>query len=217
MFVLNNEVLVDCDIPSSPPPPPPLHSPPCPNHLRVNNSASPSLTNIKLNFYDALYTFILSLGLLTLLRLALLYLSTQVSYVSFNTDLNLRTKKRNFLASTLLASTESISLYLSLVMLSVVISECEKELFVVFIIRTNPNFGYVVGLSLKYSKNISRVISDISTVYIFFISITPATCTICLIICQIWCHSHIKRVSLWLPIILIILSNDINLNPGPNF
>ena len=39
----------------------------------------------------------------------------------------------------------------------------------------------------------------------------------CLIICQIWCHSHITRVSHWSPIILIILSNDINLNPGSNF
>ena len=108
-------------------------------------------------------------------------------------------------------------MYLTLAMLSVVISEGEKELFLLFIIRTNLNFGYVVGLSLKYSKNIPRVISDISIVSIFFISITPATCTICLIICQVWCHLHIKRVSHWLPIILIILSNHINLNPGPNF
>ena len=37
-----------------------------------------------------------------------------------------------------------------------------------------------------------------------------------LIIIQIWCHSYVKRVTRWLPIILIILSNDINLNPGPH-
>ena len=34
---------------------------------------------------------------------------------------------------------------------------------------------------------------------------------------QIWCHSYVKRVPRWLPIIFIILSNDINLNPGPHF
>ena len=51
--------------------------------------------------------------------------------------------------------------------------------------------------------------------YILRISITPATCNLYLIIFQIWCHSYVKRVSRWLPIILIILSNDVNLNPGP--
>ena len=45
----------------------------------------------------------------------------------------------------------------------------------------------------------------------------PATCTRCLIIFQIWCHTYVKRVPHWLPIILIILSNDVHLNPGPQF
>ena len=48
-------------------------------------------------------------------------------------------------------------------------------------------------------------------------SLTPATCTLCLIIFQIWCHTYVKRVPHWLPIILIILSNDVHLNPGPQF
>ena len=34
---------------------------------------------------------------------------------------------------------------------------------------------------------------------------------------QIWCHSLKQNVPLWLPIILILLSNDIHLNPGPHF
>ena len=34
---------------------------------------------------------------------------------------------------------------------------------------------------------------------------------------QIWRHSYVKRVPHWLPIILIILSNDVHLNPGPQF
>ena len=45
----------------------------------------------------------------------------------------------------------------------------------------------------------------------------PASCTLCLLIFQIWCHSFVKRLPRWLPIILIILSNDVNLNPGPHF
>ena len=50
-----------------------------------------------------------------------------------------------------------------------------------------------------------------------FVLVTPATCYLCLIIFQIRCHSCVKRVPHWLPIILIILSNDVHLNPGPQF
>ena len=34
---------------------------------------------------------------------------------------------------------------------------------------------------------------------------------------QIWCHLYTKNEPHWLPIILIILSNDVHLNPGPQF
>ena len=84
------------------------------------------------------------------------------------------------------------------------LSECEKELIVLFMVRMNPNIGNVI---------ISRVISDILPLYIFSISISPATCTLCLIIF----HSYVKRSPHWLSAILIILSNDIDLNPGPHF
>ena len=86
-----------------------------------------------------------------------------------------------------------------------------------FIICINPNFGNSIDLSLKHSKIISRVISGTLPLYIFCISVTPATCILCLMMFQIWCHSYVKHVPRWLPIILILLSNDINLNPGPHF
>ena len=102
-------------------------------------------------------------------------------------------------------------------MLGLILSDCENEQIVKLIIRTNPNFGNLVDLSLKFSKIISRVSFRTLSVFIFSISITPATCTLCLIIFQIVCHSCVKRVPHWLPMVLIILSNDINLNPGPQF
>ena len=45
------------------------------------------------------------------------------------------------------------------------------------------------------------IISDTLSFYIFYISL----------------HSYVKRVPRWLPIILIILSSDVHLNPGPQF
>ena len=136
-----------------------------------------------------------------------------VNYVTFNTDLNLYGKKK-----TLLISTQCILMYLSLTMLGLLLlSESEKEQIVLLIIRANPVIGNVVDVSLKFNKIISRFISATLSLYIFSISITPATCTLCLIIFQIWCLSYVKRVPHWLPIILIILSNDVHLNPGPQF
>ena len=59
--------------------------------------------------------------------------------------------------------------------------------------------------------------SCILSIYIYSISVTPATCILSLVVFQIWCHSLTKNVPLWLPTILILLANDIHLNPGPHF
>ena len=83
--------------------------------------------------------------------------------------------------------------------------------------RIDLNVRNVVDLSCKFGKIISSVISSTLLFYIFYISVTPATCYLCLIIFQIRCHSCVKRVPHWLPIILIILSNDVHLNHGPQF
>ena len=97
------------------------------------------------------------------------------------------------------------------------LSECDKEQVVLLIMRTYLNVRNVVDLPCKFGKIISSVISGTLLFYIFYISVTPATCYLCLIIFHIHCHSCVKRVPHWLPIILIILSNDVHLNPGPQF
>ena len=51
----------------------------------------------------------------------------------------------------------------------------------------------------------------------FTLSVTPTGHLICLAVFQILCHSFAKRVPTWLPTLLIILSNDIHLNPGPEY
>ena len=166
-----------------------------------------------MNFFVALQISVLGLGVLILLRLSCLYLCTQVSYITFNTDLNLQSKK-----NTLPASVKCISLYMSLIMLwLLLLSECDKEQVVLLIMRTDLNVRNVVDLSCKFGKIISSVISGTLLFYIFYISVTPATCYLCLMIFQIRCHSCVKRGPHWLPIILIILSNDVHLNPGPQF
>ena len=41
--------------------------------------------------------------------------------------------------------------------------------------------------------------------------------TLCIVVFQIQCLSFTKNIPLWLPIFLIIFSNDIHVNPGPQF
>ena len=108
-FVFNSDI-IGCDIPSgSPLPLPSLSHRSC---LYKGQNLNLKKHEIKINCYDALQIFILSLGVFTLIRLSLLHLCTHVSYVTFNTDLNLYSKKK-----TLLVSTQWISAHLSLVVL----------------------------------------------------------------------------------------------------
>ena len=209
MSVFNN-VFVDCDTHSSSQPPSPSLSQNVVFYkgLHINSKK----LEIKINCDDARRIIVVGFGLFTLLRLSLLYICTRVIYVTFDTDLNLFNKKKSCLVSI-----RCISTYLSLVVLGMfILSECAVEQIILFIIRINPNIGNVVELSLKFSKIISRAISCGLPLYTCFISVTPATCILCLMMFQVWCHSYVKRVPSWLPIILIILSNDINLNPGPH-
>ena len=94
------------------------------------------------------------------------------------------------------------------------LSECEKEMLL-FIINANTEFRNVFVFLLKFRKIISRTIFGTLSIYIFAITVTPATCTLCLIVFQIWCFLCIKHVPNWFSIILKILSNDVHLNPGP--
>ena len=75
------------------------------------------------------------------------------------------------------------------------LSECESGQILCFIIHTIPDTGNLT--LIKFNKIIPTVVSGGS-----------------MSISQLWCHINVKRVPHWLPVILIILSNDIHLNPG---
>ena len=103
-------------------------------------------------------------------------------------------------------------------MLGLLLSECPDFSLLIFIISlSNTNYGSVVNLMLKFSKIVPRFIFSIISIYICSIALTPVTCIISLMVFQISCHSLRKNVPFWLPTILILLSNDIHLNPGPHF
>ena len=156
--------------------------------------------------------FIFASGILSLLWLALLQLCFHVTYISFNTNLSTRRKE------IIVKSPDCFWSYLSLNMLGLLLCECPDYSLLIFIISlSNTNYGSVVNLTLKFSKIVSRFIFSIISIYIYSIALTPVTCIISLMVFQIWCNSLRKNVPFWLSTILILLSNDIHLNPGPHF
>ena len=107
-------------------------------------------------------------------------------------------------------------LYLSLIILGLLFCECLDYPLKMFIIFINSSYESVVNILLKFRKIVSRTIFSILSIYTYCIALTPATCILSLMIFQVWCHSFTIHVPPWLPTILILLSNDIHLNPGPH-
>ena len=146
-----------------------------------------------------------------MLVLSLLHLCNHVKYITFDTNLCTHRKV------TTAKLPDCFWSFLSLIMLGLLFCECSDVPLIMFIIFINSSYGSVVKLILRFGKILSRTIFSILSIYIYSIAFTPATCILSLMIFQIWCHSLTKHVPLWFPIILILLSNDIHLNPGPHF
>ena len=70
-------------------------------------------------------------------------------------------------------------------------------------------------ITFNFRFSCSRTISGTLSIYIFVIANT--TCILCLIVFRRWCYLCINNVPNWLSIILIILSNDVHLDPGPQY
>ena len=70
-------------------------------------------------------------------------------------------------------------------------------------------------MPLKFRKIAARSIFTVLTIYIFSIAVTTPTCILSLVVFQIWTSSFSKNEPYWLSMLLILMSNDIHLNPGP--
>jgi len=208
---LKNDFSGNCDIVSSFPFPSSSH---CHSQLSFTTYKGNNIKQtyeIKISYYDAIQISIFGTGLLFMLMLAFLHLCTRVNYVSFKTEVNLHKKKK-----TSSISTHFLTIYFSLNLLGfLLLNEYKEEQIFLFIFHTIHNIGDISNLPLISNKLITKIVSGILILNIFSISITPATYTLCLIIFQIQCHLYVKRIPHWFPIILIILSNDVHLNPGP--
>ena len=188
--------------------PPPTPSPHLNNYYN-NVNIYPKITHIEIN--NIFQMFIFALGFFSLLWPSLLQLCNHVNFVAFNT--NLCTQRK--VATSKLP--DCFWSYLSLTMLGLLFCECLDYPLLMFIISINQSYTSVVNFILKFRKIVSHSIFSMISIYIYSIALSPATRILALMVFQIWCHSLTKNVPLWLPTIVLLLSNDIHLNPGPHF
>ena len=166
---------------------------------------------LEINCFNLFQISIVCLGLLTMFWVFSLNLCNHVRYVKFNTDLNLLySVKMNSVPS------ERVCVYVSFIMLGLLLNECDYDQIMRFITHSNPTFACVFKVVVNHSKIIPRILFYIIPIYLFYIAVTPAACILCISVLQIWCLSFMKITPNWLTILLIILSNDVQLSPGPS-
>ena len=73
-----------------------------------------------------------------------------------------------------------------------------------------------VKIGRKTCKLLTRTSSTVSCIITFSQSVTPSENLLCILIFQICCHSQTVNVPKWLSLILVLLANDIEVNPGPH-
>ena len=194
-----------CNNPQSPSFPPPIMCVP-----KVDLSQN---YDIKIDSWVMFQIIFFGSGVITILSLIFSHICNDVRYVTFDTNLNISCKRiLSFSSSQLKRS------FLSIFLLGLLLIEYSENLLPVLIsIYPIPKYGSIVVLSIKTRKLLPRMIFSVLCTSMFYMAISPATCMLCLMVFQIWCHLYTKNEPHWLPIILIILSNDVHLNPGPQF
>ena len=161
----------------------------------------------KIGFYwiSILQIILFGLGLISLFWLILLHSCNKANYVSFNTNLTLFKKKPNFIPS-------QLWFYFLLLLLWLLLCE-QPEDFIQFFLQYSPNFALP---DRNISKRITQSCFHISCVFIFTDAISPETHTLSIFVFQIWCNVLSSNTPRWVPLLLILMANDIELNPGPS-
>ena len=163
---------------------------------------------IGLNWIHMPQLILFGSGLVFLLWFILLYLCYEVNFVTFDTNLNLLKKHRNI-------TFPNLSFYLLVGLQGLLLSEYPESFSIQFLLHFCPNFPFLTNKHPNFPKSLARGCFHTSCVLIFNNSISTATFILSICVFQIWCHALSRKVPRWLPLLLLLLANDIELNPGP--
>ena len=173
---------------------------------------SQNFLKIKINLFTFPLISLLGLGLITVPFSAYLHQCKYVRYVAFNKNLSLLKKK-----VVVKSPPCSWTLLSFTVIIGLLLSKCDNAELLLLFTCMNPNFEIILSIAIRFNKIISWILFSTLPIFMFSIAVSTAASILGLLTFQIWCLSCVKNIPHWLPIILIILSNDVQLNPGPRF
>ena len=134
-----------------------------------------------------------------------------VRYITFDTNLSTLKKGTKFNHS---QNTHNI---LWLISLGFIINNTSYEIIVAWFIHMSPNLYPLLKKILKFYRIISYTSSLLVSLYMLTATVSPASHILRLVATYISCTLITRNVPSWVPLLLILLSNDIESNPGPHY
>ncbi len=169
------------------------------------------------NFVNINYSFIGQMGIIIfgfiwLISCSFCYLN--VAFVTFDT--NLSTLNRSMYNNMSLSKSNESILYCLLV--AIIVTESSFDINFVHVLYLYSTSSLKFNFPIQPSfRPISFLICFSTFFYISLIAVTPATHVICLLFTYVLCSKIIRNVPIWVPFLLILLANDIELNPGDHY
>ena len=170
--------------------------------LRTNTLTEYASFSDIIQFTILLFVLVLSISLCCCKNL-------DVKFISFDTNLSLLKqcpkKKTN---------TES---YLYLILLFILVVDTSFDINIAMFLQLPIDVYPVFAQLSGFRKCISRIGPFAFCLQLLASAICPETHLLCLFIIFITCTSITKKVPLWVTLLLILLSNGIEMNPGPSY
>ena len=132
----------------------------------------------------------------------------KVRYVSFDIDLSTLQK----------SSTENrIEPHFYMILLGILLIETHYDINIAMLFNIPMNFYSLVTMMLDLMKFLTGVHPFLFSLCQLASAVCPASHAVCLFITFITCTLITRKVPLWVTFLLILLSNDIEMNPGPSY
>ena len=142
-----------------------------------------------------------------------MYISHDVKHVAIGQNLNMCTKSKHLSKTN---TSNFLCLYLSIILTQILVYEYPVSL-IYYLLLTDYSFPVFHFKSTRIPRSSYQMSVIILSVIMFSWSTCQQNHFLCILIFQLSCNA-IKgnQTPTWLPFLLVILSNDVQLNPGPS-
>ena len=154
---------------------------------------------------------ILFLSFLSMMFITWLQFTRQTNLVTFSTNLNLFKRKSYTYNS------NPCLLFLSILIIVLLFSEFEIHHFAYFLIYLKPNLFSILKIVLRARKTVSLWLLYADFLTLLMCATTPGSHLICLSVLQFFCYQFTNSRPSWLTLLLILMANDIEVHPGPEY